>query len=395
MNYKDWKKRDMSRYYLKSNQIFLENEIFKGYILVNDGIIEDIISEPFEGDINIIDYENKIIAAGFVDTHVHGYGGYDIMDRSTDSVINVAKGLLSTGVTSFLPTTLTDSREKLIEACKVVADTVSLPEYKNDKCATIVGIFLEGTFFSEVFKGAQDERFMSDPDFDTLKELYDVSNGLVNKIAIAAERENTEDFIKRAGKLGIKVALGHSNATYEQAKRAVDLGANIFVHTYNAMSPLHHRNPGMVGAALSTEDTFSEVICDGHHVHPAAVKVVMRAKGKRRTMLITDCMMAGGKEDGMYKLGNFDVKVENGTARLKSGALAGSILRMDRAVKNVIKWGLADKPEAVNMASIVPARSLGLDDKIGSISVGKCADFNILDEDMNIEHVYVDGIKQI
>ena len=120
----------MSRYYLKSNQIFLENEIFKGYILVNDGIIEDIISEPFESDINIIDYENKIIAAGFVDTHVHGYGGYDIMDRSTDSIINVAKGLLSTGVTSFLPTTLTDSREKLMEACKVVADTVSLPEYK-------------------------------------------------------------------------------------------------------------------------------------------------------------------------------------------------------------------------------------------------------------------------
>ncbi len=385
----------MNRYYLKSDKIFLENEIFKGYILVNDGIIEDIISEVYESNIDIVDYEGKIIAAGFIDTHVHGYGGYDIMDRSTESVINVAKGLLNTGVTSFLATTLTDSKKKLIEACQMVANAVSKPEYKNDKCAKIVGIFLEGPFFSEVFKGAQDERFMSNPDFDILKELYDASNGLVKKIAIAPERPNTEDFIKNANRLGIKVALGHSNATYEQAKRAIDLGANIFVHTYNAMTPLNHRNPGMVGAALSTEDTFSEVICDGYHVHPAAVKVIMRAKTKKQTVLITDCMMAGGKKDGMYKLGNFDVKVENGTARLKSGVLAGSVLRMDRAVKNVIKWGLADRLEAVNMASIVPARSIGFDDKIGSIKIGKYADFNILDDDMNIENVYVNGVKHI
>ncbi|EHL15273.1 N-acetylglucosamine-6-phosphate deacetylase [Peptoanaerobacter stomatis] len=378
----------MSEFYIKSDEIFTLNGVFSGYIKIKDGVIEEI-SKVADESIEIKDYTGKIVAPGYFDTHVHGYGGHDIMDATKEGLLEISKGIVQTGVTSFLATTLTDTTEKLDKACKNVGDN-------KDFCegAKVQGIFLEGPFFTEEFKGAQNPDYMTNPDINKLSNWKKLSKGLVNKIAIAPERENSEEFIKDALKLGVKVALGHSNATYEQAKKAVDVGANIFVHTYNGMSPLHHRNPGMVGAALSTENTYGEVICDGHHVHPAAVKVVMRAKTYDNTLLITDCMMAGGMPEGDYKLGDFDVKVENGTARIQNGSLAGSILRLDNAVKNIVKWGLASPFDAVKMASLIPAKSVDLDDKIGSISVGRCADINILDKDMNVLEVYIDGERK-
>lgn len=378
----------MSEFYIKSDEIFTLNGVFSGYIKIKDGVIEEI-SKVANESIEIKDYTGKIVAPGYFDTHVHGYGGHDIMDATKEGLLEISNGIVQTGVTSFLATTLTDTTEKLDKACKNVGDN-------KDFCegAKVQGIFLEGPFFTEEFKGAQNPDYMTNPDINKLSNWKKLSKGLVNKIAIAPERENSEEFIKDALKLGVKVALGHSNATYEQAKKAVDVGANIFVHTYNGMSPLHHRNPGMVGAALSTENTYGEVICDGHHVHPAAVKVVMRAKTYDNTLLITDCMMAGGMPEGDYKLGDFDVKVENGTARIQNGSLAGSILRLDNAVKNIVKWGLASPFDAVKMASLIPAKSVDLDDKIGSISVGRCADINILDKDMNVLEVYIDGERK-
>lgn len=378
----------MSEFYIKSDEIFTLNGVFSGYIKIKDGVIEEISKVAGES-IEIKDYTGKIVAPGYFDTHVHGYGGHDIMDATKEGLLEISKGIVQTGVTSFLATTLTDTTEKLDKACKNVGDN-------KDFCegAKVQGIFLEGPFFTEEFKGAQNPDYMTNPDINKLSNWKKLSKGLVNKIAIAPERENSEEFIKDALKLGVKVALGHSNATYEQAKKAVDVGANIFVHTYNGMSPLHHRNPGMVGAALSTENTYGEVICDGHHVHPAAVKVVMRAKTYDNTLLITDCMMAGGMPEGDYKLGDFDVKVENGTARIQNGSLAGSILRLDNAVKNIVKWGLASPFDAVKMASLIPAKSVDLDDKIGSISIGRCADINILDKDMNVLEVYIDGERK-
>lgn len=378
----------MSEFYIKSDEIFTLNGVFSGYIKIKDGVIEEISKVAGES-IEIKDYTGKIVAPGYFDTHVHGYGGHDIMDATKEGLLEISKGIVQTGVTSFLATTLTDTTEKLDKVCKNVGDN-------KDFCegAKVQGIFLEGPFFTEEFKGAQNPDYMTNPDINKLSNWKKLSKGLVNKIAIAPERENSEEFIKDALKLGVKVALGHSNATYEQAKKAVDVGANIFVHTYNGMSPLHHRNPGMVGAALSTENTYGEVICDGHHVHPAAVKVVMRAKTYDNTLLITDCMMAGGMPEGDYKLGDFDVKVENGTARIQNGSLAGSILRLDNAVKNIVKWGLASPFDAVKMASLIPAKSVDLDDKIGSISVGRCADINILDKDMNVLEVYIDGERK-
>src|SRR5699024_6084744 len=242
--------------------------------------------------------------------------------------------------------------------------------------------------FTEKYKGAQNDAYMSDPDIEALKKWKELSDGLVNKIAIAPERDGVEDFIKKANAMGVYVALVHSDASYEQAVHAVDSGANIFVHTYNGMSPLHHRNPGMVGAAMNT-DSISELICDGHHVHPAAAEVLMNVKGHDHIALITDCMMAGGMPDGDYMLGEFPVKVENGTARLKDGgSLAGSILKLTQAVKNVCDWDIASIFEAIQMASLVPAKSVGIDDVCGKLAVGYEADFVLFDFDLNLLRTY-------
>ena len=367
---------------------------FAKYIVLEDRILENCYMEVEDGKIKsfskkeVEEYEDlgEIIAPGLVDTHIHGYGGKDIMDCKKGYLDEISKGILECGVTSFLPTTLTDSTEKLNEACKVIGD-----EYKSVTGAKVRGIFLEGPFFTEKYKGAQNASYMSDPDIEKLKKWKELSNGLVNKIAIAPEREGAIDFIKEANAMGVRVALGHSDASFDEAVDAVDAGANIFVHVYNGMSGLHHRNPGMVGAAMST-DSYGELICDGHHVNPNAANILMNAKGRDRIALITDCMSAGGMPEGDYKLGEFPVVVKDGTARLKdSGNLAGSILRLKEAVKNVVEWEIADVFEAIQMASLIPAKSLGIDDVCGKLHEGYDADFIVLDENLDLKATFLNG----
>ncbi|WP_130819268.1 N-acetylglucosamine-6-phosphate deacetylase [Anaerococcus vaginimassiliensis] len=367
---------------------------FAKYIVLEDRILENCYMEVEDGKIKsfskkeVEEYEDlgEIIAPGLVDTHIHGYGGKDIMDCKKGYLDEISKGILECGVTSFLPTTLTDSTEKLNEACKVIGD-----EYKSVTGAKVRGIFLEGPFFTEKYKGAQNASYMSDPDIEKLKKWKELSDGLVNKIAIAPEREGAIDFIKEANAMGVRVALGHSDASFDEAVDAVDAGANIFVHVYNGMSGLHHRNPGMVGAAMST-DSYGELICDGHHVNPNAANILMNAKGRDRIALITDCMSAGGMPEGDYKLGEFPVIVKDGTARLKdSGNLAGSILRLKEAVKNVVEWEIADVFEAIQMASLVPAKSLGIDNVCGKLHEGYDADFIVLDENLDLKATFLNG----
>ena len=375
--------------FIKSKYIVLEDRVLEnGAIEVENGKIKSIL-ESSENLSDCVDYGDSIIGPGFVDTHIHGYSGHDIMDKDAEGLKVISKEILKIGVTSFLPTTLTDTVENLNEAVKVVGDN-------KDNCdgAKIRGIFLEGPFFSLKYKGAQDPDCFTDPDIEKLKKWQELSGGLIKKIAIAPERAGSEEFIRQAREIGVHVAIGHTDATYDQAKAAVDAGANIFVHTYNAMSPLHHRNPGVVGAALTLDDVYAELICDGHHVHPVAADVVVKCRGCESVALITDCMMAGGMKDGNYKLGHFDVKVEDGTARLKSGNLAGSILKLKDGLKNVISWGLASPFEAIQMASLVPAKSVGIDDVCGKIAVGREADLVVLDSNYDIEAVYLDG-KQV
>ena len=365
--------------------IILEDQVLEDYFMeVEDGVIKSFSkNEPDE-------YEDlgEIIAPGLVDTHIHGYHGEDIMNAKAGALNIISKGLLETGVTSFLPTTLTDSTERLNDACKVVGD-----EYKSVEGAKVRGIFLEGPFFTEKYKGAQNDKYMSDPEIEKLKKWNDLSGGIVKKIAIAPERDGVVDFIKKANAMGVYVALGHSDASYEEAIAAVDAGANIFVHTYNGMSGLHHRNPGMVGAAMNS-DAISELICDGHHVNPVSANILMNVKGRDRIALITDCMSAGGMGEGDYMLGEFDVTVKDGTARLKEGgSLAGSILKLKDAVKNVVDWDIADVFEAIQMASLIPAKSVGIDDVCGKLKVGYEADFIVLNEDLDLKATYLNGKK--
>lgn len=369
--------------FYKADYFILEDAMLEDYYMeVEDGVIVGFSkNEP-----DSYEYLGEIVAPGLVDTHIHGYAGKDIMNAEEGALDVISKGLLECGVTSFLPTTLTDSKERTDAALKRVAE-----EYKDVKGAKVRGIFLEGPFFTEKYKGAQNPNYMSDPKIDYLKEWKEISDGLVNKIAIAPERSGAEDFIKKANAMGVKVALGHSDASFDEAVAAVDAGANIFVHTFNGMSGLHHREPGMVGAAMAT-DAISELICDGHHVNPNAAGILMNTKGRDKIALITDCMSAGGMADGDYKLGEFPVRVENGTARLKDGgSLAGSILKLKDGVKNVVDWEIADIFEAIQMASLVPAKSVGIDNICGKLHEGYDADFIVLDYDMNLKATYLNG----
>lgn len=382
----------MSTYAIKADTFFMPTgPVTGGYLMVEDGVFGAHIAEQPECE--IVDLTGKQIAPGFVDTHIHGFDGADIMDCKVESVATVSRGLLRNGVTSYLPTTLTASTEQLNAACASVAEYV---EAGDDTPHTrIEGIFLEGPFFTEKFKGAQNPAYLAAPSVDTLKEWQDSAHGLIKKIAVAAEYEGAQEFIRGARDMGVVVALGHSNATARQALDCLNAGASVFVHTYNGMSPLHHREPGMVGAALYSGDkSYSEIICDGHHVNPIAAGIVMNAKGHEHTALITDCMCAGGMPEGEYKLGELPVIVKDGTARLTdSGSLAGSILRMNNAVKNVCDWGIASQAEAVYMATQSPAEANEIDDVCGSIRAGRNADFVVLDHALNLEATYLGGEK--
>ena len=327
------------------------------------------------------------IAPGLVDTHIHGFNGHDVMDNDFEGLNLISEGLLSCGVTSFLPTTLTSSTESLNKVVEMIG-----ANYTNVQGAKIKGIFLEGPFFTEKHKGAQNTKYFGDPSIDKLKKWQELSNQSIKKIAIAPERKGVAEFVEYAVKEGIVVALAHSEATYEEAKQAVDKGASIFVHTYNGMSPLHHREPGMVGAAMNLKNVFAEIICDGHHVHPIAASILMNIRSRKETVMVTDCMMAGGMPEGHYQLGEFPVEVKDGAARLESGGLAGSILQLKDAVKNAVKWGIATPAEAIYMASTGPAKSVQIDGECGKIAVGYAADFIVLNPELDLTATYLDGI---
>ncbi|MGY3776766.1 N-acetylglucosamine-6-phosphate deacetylase [Helcococcus sueciensis] len=372
----------MKKYY-KAKKIFTKESVLENsFMLVENGKIVEFLSE-YDGEYE--DLGDKYIAPGLVDTHVHGYKGADVTDCEVGALNTMSVGMLEMGVTSFLPTTLTSSTENLENAVELIGK-----EYKDVKGAKVQGIFMEGPYFTEKYKGAQNPSYMSDPSIEQLKKWQDLSGGIIKKIAIAPERQGVIEFIRAAKKMGIYVALAHSNATYDEAINAVNAGANIFIHLYNGMRGLHHREPGMVGAAMYS-DAYAELICDGHHVHPVSAGIAMKVKGHDKILLITDCMRAGGLGDGMSRLGEFPVIVKDGTARLESGALAGSILDLKTAVKNVHDWNIATVKQAIDMASYHAAKSVGIDDKCGVLLEGRDADFIVLDEQLNLERTYLDG----
>lgn len=378
--------------FIKAKGIILEDKIIENaYLeLTDEGRFGSILKEVDEAEGSITDYSDFILAPGLVDTHIHGYKGFDVMDNNPDGLDAISKGLLECGVTSWLPTTLTDSTENLNAVCETIGShTPKVPGAK------IQGIFLEGPFFTEKYKGAQNFNYMEDPSIEKLQAWQQLSKGKILKVALAPERKEVIPFIKYASSEDIYTGLAHSDASFYEAQGAVEAGASIFVHTFNGMRGLHHREPGMVGAALSLDNVYAEVIADGHHVHPAAINILLKSRGASETVLVSDCMRAGGQEEGLSTLGEYAVEIKEGQARLvEGGSLAGSILQLIEAVKNLVSWELTDLATAIRMASLNPAKSVGLDHVCGKIASGYVADFIVINEAGELKATFLDGMKR-
>ncbi|RLK62748.1 N-acetylglucosamine-6-phosphate deacetylase [Atopobacter sp. AH10] len=377
--------------YIKAKRFYYPGHVREaGYLEITaNGQFGEYTSELKDAEAKVVDYSDFSVAPGLVDTHIHGFMGYDVMDNDAEGLRVIAEGLPSCGVTSWLPTTLTADHDLLKEVCQTIKNFKG-----NAKSAKIRGIFFEGPYFCEEHKGAQNPKYMTDPNSDELDEWQEAAGGLLKKIAIAPERPGSVEFTRHAREKGIFIALGHSGATYEECLKAVDAGANIFVHVFNGMRGLHHREPGVVGAAMNCKETYGELICDGYHVQPGACECLMNAHGRDRIALITDCMRAGGLGDGKSTLGEFEVIVKDGAARLaNSGSLAGSVLQLIHGVKNVVDWEIATPQEALHMATLSPAKSVKIDDVCGKIAAGYAADFIVLNDDLELQATYIDGEK--
>ncbi len=381
----------MKKYALHANKFVLPDRFQEGgYVVVRNGKFGEWYPEAPEG-YEIVDYSEHIIAPGFVDTHIHGFGGHDVMDADPKGINDARYQLALCGTTSWFPTTLTSGVTKIERACESVVQSERLQNLKPALCHT-QGIFLEGPFFSEKHKGAQNPNHMINPNISVFDKWQNAANGMIKKTALAPEKEGSVSYTETLSHQGVVVALGHSNATYEEAMRCVDAGAKVFIHTFNGMSGLHHRNPGMVGAAMSTDDTYAEVICDGIHVHPAVVKTLIKAKGWDKTVLVSDCLRCGGMPEGEYMLDEYPIIMKDGICRLKEGdSIAGSVITMQMAAQNVYKWGFVSIDQALRMGSEVPAVAHGLDDVCGFIKSGLNADFVVVDDNLNLVETFVSG----
>lgn len=373
-------------YYVKADRYLLEDgERTSGYLQIEDGRFGSFCEEVSQ-DYPIEDWSGFTVAPGLFDTHIHGISGADVMDGQSTSIHRISKNIVQNGVTRFLPTTLTSSLEDLEASIVAINEAV----HEGLSGAQFEGIFLEGPHFTEKHKGAQNPDYFTDPDYDAFQKLYRLSNGSIRKIALAPEREGAFEFIKKVSSDGIHVGIAHTDASYECCNEAVRAGATIYVHLFNGMKGLHHRDPGVVGAALIDNAAFTEMICDGQHVHPDVAKLVLSIK-KDHLVLVTDCMSAGMMPDGAYLLGEFRVNVENGIARTATGSLAGSTLRLIDGVKHLYEWGKAPLHEVWHLASLSPAKSVGLSSNLGSIQKGKAADYVVINDKLEIEFVAIDG----
>lgn len=373
-------------YYIKADRFLLEEEERKGgYLRVENGLFGDFVTAVPE-DATVVDWSGHTIAPGLFDTHIHGVNGHDIMDGTVEAVDEISTAILPLGVTRFLPTTLTASDEDLDKAIVAVTTAVDkgLPGAKSE------GIFLEGPYFTEKYQGAQNPIYFKNPNVDEFNEWQKLAKGSIVKIAIAPERENSIEFIREIGG-DVFVSIAHTDASFDCCKEAVDAGARKFIHLFNGMSGLHHREPGVVGAALSDSRAYAELICDGFHVHPDVAAMALDVKGDK-LVLITDCMRAGLMPDGDYMLGEYPVVMKDGMARTESGSLAGSTLKLIDGVMNLQEWSQEPLYKVWHRGSLSPAASVGKADQLGSIENGKIADYVVLDGDLAVKAVAVDGI---
>jgi len=364
--------------------------IEKGVVVFEDGKITALgqknrVRVPKSA--KVMDASGKIVAPGFVDIHVHGGKRRDIMDASYEAVKEIAKFLVSHGTTSFVPTTISAPRPDLLRAVRAVKTAME----KGTDGAEVLGAHLEGPYISLEKRGAHDVNYVRLPSIDEFEELWESSNRAVKVVTLAPELEGSKVLIQKLRELGIVASIGHSNATYIQAVDAIKHGVRHATHMFNRMSGFDPREPGVVGAVLVHDELTAELICDGIHVHPAAMNLLTRVKGPERVVLVTDAIRAAGMPDGEYALGKQRLIVKDGVSRLESGDFAGSTLTMDRAVKNIMKLIGTPLQTAVKMATINPAAVVNVDENKGSLEPGKDADIVIIDDEINVYLTIVKG----
>ena len=320
--------------------------------------------------------EDQVVVPGFIDEHIHGAAGSDAMDGTTAALSTIAKAIASEGTVGYLATTMTQSPENIGKAMTAVK---AYKAEAHPEGAEVLGLHLEGPFISKKHVGAQPIEYVAAPSVELFKKYNDLSGGNIKIITLAPEVEGAEELIPYLAANGVVASCGHTDAAYKDMVNAVSWGAKNVTHTYNAQKPLHHREIGTVGSAYLLDELNCECICDTIHVSVPAIRLLYKNKPKGKMTLITDAMRAKHMPDGESELGGQLVIVKNGEARLVDGTLAGSVLKMNDAVKNVVTKVGVPLTDAIDMATITPATTLGLDKRLGSIKVGKDASVAVLD----------------
>lgn len=373
-----------------------DNVIEDGWLAVSGGIVTELgdgtpPESLFAGGADVVDADGQWLVPGFVDVHVHGADGAEVMDGTAEAIARIGRFHAKHGTTGWLPTTVVGPAAALQRALLAVAEVRDTPAAAEGGAA-ILGVHLEGPMISAKRIGAQNPAHRIDPDVPTMTQLLDTVPDLVRKVTIAPELAGADEVIRLLLTRNAIVSMGHTDASFSQAMHAIQQGASHATHLFNAMRGLHHRDGGTVGASLLSDNVVCEIIADGHHVDFDMLKLAYRLKGRDRLMLITDAIAAAGRPDGAYKLGGLDVTVKAGICLLQDGqTLAGSTLTMDAAVRNMANRVGVSLPDAVAMASAVPARELGLASRKGRIAVGYDADLVLLDESLQVKRTWISG----
>lgn len=374
--------------YIKNAKIYAEEKTFNGSIVIKDGKIVELLEK--EADIpeeaQVIDAKGLNVIPGFIDGHIHGAAGYDTMDATEEAIDQIANVLPEEGTTSFLPTTITQSPENIRKALENLAD------YKTkDGQAEVLGIHLEGPYIEKSKKGAQPEQYITKPNLEQFKEWQALSGNRIKTITMAPEQDEDGSFIRALFEDGINVSAGHTDAFFEDMKKAVKQGVRQLTHLCNAMNGIHHRDIGAVGSLFFLPELKGELIADGIHVNREMLQLIYNNTGSDRIILITDAMRAKGLQPGNYELGGQPVIVTEDRAQLESGSLAGSILKMDAGARLMLSLEGAKIEDIIKMASVNPAKQIGVYDRKGSITVGKDADLLLVDDALHIKKTFCRG----
>jgi N-acetylglucosamine-6-phosphate deacetylase len=342
----------------------------------------------------VVDNSDRVVVPGFIDLHIHGAAGHDLMEGTPEAVAAVSTFLARHGTTAYLATTVTASLERTLRAAEGLSEIIQAGSHGgSDKIpgAQPVGIHFEGPFLNAKKRGAHPASQIRQPSTDILEKLLAAAGGTARIFTLAPEVNGALAVLESARSHGLKIGIGHSNATYEEAERAIAAGATHAVHVYNAMRPFAHRDSGIIGAVLTDDRVNAELICDGVHVEPTAIRLLVKTKGLERVILVSDSLSGAGMPDGNYRLGNFTVHVAGGVCRTVEGNLAGSTITLDAAVRNLANFTGLSYRECLACATLNPARALGIEKHKGVIAPGADADLAVLDQNHFVTQTYVRG----